>query len=152
MIGPGAPWRPSTVPPWLAAILTVGAVLLMISALPMLAAAITPDRGSPAAPGSVPPSPVPLPGVLVSDRTVGAAPPSPLPLGARPDPDRPDPDRPGPDAGAPVDVRGLPGAGGNSASALATALVLLSAGLGMLKMVGFSGERPWPGRYVRRGG
>ncbi len=157
----GAHWRPpASVPPWVAAILTVAGLMLLVNALPMIAAAITPDR-APAGPTiSVPPSPVPLP----NGRPI-AAPPSPLPLDRKssaapsgagtPLGERPAKERaPGTSAGAaetpPPAVRGLPRSGGNPGPSLAFALVLLSAGLALVKVMGCSGDRPWPGRYVRR--
>ena len=46
VIGPGMQSLrpPSQLPPWLAAVLTVGGIVLVLNSLPMLAEAITPDR------------------------------------------------------------------------------------------------------------
>lgn len=50
--GPG--WqRPPQMPPWLAALVAVGAILLTINVLPSLASALTPNRASDRAPASV---------------------------------------------------------------------------------------------------
>ena len=167
MTGSGSSWlrppssAPSNVPPWAAAILVVAGFLLLVNALPMLAEAITPERGRSAPAISVPPSPVPLP------PGQGLAPPPPLPLGSSASEDRRSAhersaaDRPTDSSGSPADksgespqppVRGLPWAGSNPVLPLTVALVLLSAGLWLLRMVGSGGERSWPGRYVRRTG
>lgn len=167
MSGSGRSWlrppssAPSNVPPWAAAILVVAGFLLILNALPMLAEAITPERGRSAPAVSVPPSPVPLPDGQ------GFAPPPPLPLGSAASEDRRSAndrsaggrasgrdDSAGDESGesAQPPVRGLPWAGGNPVLPLTVALVLLSAGLWLLRMVGSGGERAWPGPYVRRTG
>jgi hypothetical protein len=143
MRGLGAGSRPAvSLPPWVAAILTVAGILLTINALPRLADAITPERAR---------SPVSLAATVAHPDPAGhssarAAPHATPHSGAR--------------SGAPAAgssprtaasrANPLPGAGGNSLAAVAVGSGLLFAGLGLLVLVGFAGEGPWPGRYVHR--
>ncbi|HUR74239.1 MAG TPA: hypothetical protein VMZ00_08180 [Sporichthya sp.] len=156
MIGPRVYRRPvSGLPAWAAAILTVAAILLMINALPMLAEAITPEHSHSGSSADAPDLPTPLPltpgqgakradaggssGAQVrdvpskgGDLTSGSSASS-------------DPSSPGARARGP-----LPVSGDSSLAPLLIGGGLLGGGLGLLTVVGFSGGRPWPGRYVRR--
>lgn len=124
-------------PPWTTAGLILAAVLLVLIAVPVLGSALGSDGpdGSDASATS-------------SSREAGA-PPSPRPLDGDRNPGAKDGDvRSDQQAGTP---RGpLPQAGGSSLPSLVIGLGLLGAGISVLIRVGFTGERPWPGRYVRR--
>lgn len=144
MTGSAMRWRnPSSgVPPWLAALLTVGGILLVINALPMLASAITPDRATLLPTAVAPPSPIPLGGPLpVAPHGAARADGGEESAGSN---------RSDPAAQVQTPRKPLPVAGGNALPPLALGGVLLVGGVGLLMMVGFTGERPWPGRYVRR--
>jgi hypothetical protein len=138
MRGLGAGSRPPvSVPPWVAAILTVAGILLTINALPRLADAITPDRaGSPVSLASAAhPRPA---GHSTAHSTAQSAGRSGAAAAGS------SPRTPASSANP------LPGTGGNSLAALAVGSGLLFAGLGLLVLVGFAGEGTWPGRYVHR--
>ena len=140
----------SGMPPWLAAILTVAGILLVINALPMLAEAITPDRSHSASFSSMP-SPIPL----TPDQTKRAI--EELEGGAPRDAQ--DRDVTSGDGSTSSDGSGdatakhrrpLPVSGANAVAPLLLGTALLGGGLALMTVVGFSGARPWPGRYVRR--
>lgn len=147
-------WRrpESGMPPWLAAILTVTGILLVINALPMLAGAITPDRSHSASFSSMP-SPIPLTPEQ-TERAIqqlegGAA-------GHAQDRDVTSSGGNTSSDGSSDGPRGtrqrgpLPVSGANALAPLVIGTALLGGGLALMTVVGFSGARPWPGRYVRR--
>lgn len=126
--------RFTRLPTWAQALLALGAVLLIISLLPMLASGMGSEDSEPTSSRSSagPPSPLPL------DRERG-------PAGER---DAQGRDVPSEDEATP---RGpLPVAGGSTLPALAVGIALLGGGFGLVRKVGLHGERGWPGRYVRR--
>lgn len=150
MIGPATRWwRPQAgMPPWLGAIISVAAIMLMINSLPMIASAITPDRATflpSAVPSPEPPEPIPLGGPAAGAAAAAAAGASTARSGgASSDTDR------SAVVGAQLPRKPLPVSGGHTLPTLAVGGVLLAGGLGLLMMVGFTGAGPWPGRYVRR--
>lgn len=125
--------RFTRLPTWAQALLALGAVLLIITLLPLLAS----GSGSDSEPTSsqsadAPPSPLPL------DRERGSG-------------DGKDAQgRHVPSDGEAVPRGPLPVAGASTLPALAVGIALLGGGLGLLRKVGLHGERGWPGRYVRR--
>ncbi|MBA3742178.1 hypothetical protein [Sporichthya sp.] len=145
MIGAGAKWRRPTsgMPPWLGAIVTVAAFMLMINSLPMIASAITPDRAT-FVPTAGPPEPIPL-GAAAAGAAAAAGTST-----TRSGEEGSGAEQPAA-VGAQVPRKPLPVSGGNTLPTLALGGVLLAGGLGLLMMVGFTGEGPWPGRYVRIG-
>jgi hypothetical protein len=138
-------------PPWLAAILTVVGLLLVINALPMLAEAITPDRSRSVSFANDPPTPLPLrpeqarpeQGRKAVDGAAGT------PRDAQ-DRDVTSSSAAGPNVGGTQPRRPLPVSGAGAVAPFLLGVGLLGGGLGLLTVVGFSGARPWPGRYVRR--
>lgn len=137
--------RFTRLPTWAQALLTLGAVLLVVVLVPMLAA----GGGSDSDPDSEPTS---------SHASDGL--PSPLPLDRDRDRERGSGNGKGdgrdaqgrdvPSGGETVPRGPLPVAGGSTLPALAVGIVLFGGGLGLLRKVGLHGERGWPGRYVRR--
>lgn len=126
--------RFTRLPTWAQALLTLAAILLIISLLPMLASGSGSEDSEPTASRSsdAPPSPLPL------DRERGSG-------DGRNAQDR--------DVRSDDEVtpRGpLPVAGGSTLPALAVGIALLGGGLGLVRKVGLHGDRGWPGRYVRR--
>ena len=119
-------------PPWGTALLTLGAIFLVFVSLPMIGSALSSDGAE-----------------TQSSQKKGDGLPSPRPLDKDRKSDAKDRDvRSDAQPGTP---RGpLPESGGSSLASLALALGLLGGGAGLLIKVGFTGERPWPGRYVRR--
>lgn len=159
--------RPLSTPPWLSALLLIGTILLAISALPMLASAITPDSGDSGASNSAAAAQAkgkkagakaadgaqPKAGKQAEDTAARAraaertaAKPCPVPS---PSPSLSASPTSG-DSVATDCADPLPRSGGSSTPRIAIAVALLFGGLIVLSMIGFSGERPWPGRYVRR--
>ena len=146
-------------PPWLAAILTVVGILLMINALPMLAEAITPDRVRSVSFGDDPPTPLPLTSDQArraADRVTAGAPSSVQESDVASSSDDTSRVQDTASAGETANAGGttprapLPVSGASAAAPLVIGVGLLGGGLGLLTVVGFSGARPWPGRYVRR--
>lgn len=123
--------RLKELPPWATALLTLGAIVLVFTSLPMLASALSPGGSETKSTRSADSPPAPRP--VEKDRKSDAK------------------DRDVRSDAQPGTPRGpLPEAGGSSLPSLALALGLLGGGAGLLVKVGFTGERPWPGRYVRR--
>lgn len=118
-------------PPWGTALLTLGAIFLVFVSLPMIGSALSSESSK------------------TNSSREKDDPPSPRPLDQDRKSDAKDRDvRSDAQPGTP---RGpLPVAGGSSLPSLALGLALLGGGAGLLVKVGFTGERPWPGRYVRR--
>jgi len=182
----GSRWqRPTELPPWFAALMVVGGVLLTISLLPSFASAITPDGAADAfrPSGSVSSAEAAVPAGEPSSSKPAAIPRvsscAPAKEKPTPTPSREAGDTAktyGIDPSKLVDkqvnkhtdvhvdlhaalrsaleakrscVHPLPKSGADADRVLLAA-VLLAAGLGLLFMIGFSTERPWPGRYVRR--
>ncbi len=162
MIGPGMQSLrpPPQLPPWLAAILTVGGIVLVLNSLPMLAEAITPDRVRSVSfgTGEMPPTPLPLTpdqARRATDRATAGSPPAAQDrdVASSGGDESSSGEASGTEATSGTRPRGpLPVSGASAVAPLVIGTGLLGGGLGLLVVVGFSGERPWPGRYVRRDG
>jgi hypothetical protein len=127
--------RFTRLPTWAQALLTLGAVLLIISLLPMLASGMNDSEPTSSSSSDGPPSPLPLERERGSD-------------GRGDGKDAKGRDVPSDGEATP---RGpLPVAGGSTLPALAVGIALLGGGLGVVRKVGLHGDRGWPGRYVRR--
>lgn len=126
--------RFTRLPTWAQALLTLAAILLVISLLPMLASGIGSEDSEPTSSRSsdTPPSPLPLDGDRGSDDKKDAQ------------------DRDVPSDGEATPRGPLPVAGASTLPALAVGIALLGGGFGLVRKVGLHGERGWPGRYVRR--
>lgn len=130
--------RFTRLPTWAQALLTLAAVLLVISLLPMLASGMGSEDSEPTSSRSADDPPSPLP--LDRERRSGD--------GRGDDKDAQGRDVPSDGEATP---RGpLPVAGGSTLPALAVGIALLGGGFGLVRKVGLHGERGWPGRYVRR--
>jgi hypothetical protein len=172
--------RPAELPPWLAALAMVGAVLLTISLLPTLASALTPDAAGKAASsienlsldGESPAGETSAPKHAADCAHGGSkATPSrtrtPTPTPAEKSLREKAADTAktyGVDPSKLIDQHAAVRAAldakksctrplphsGGNANGILLAAVLLAAGLTLLLTIGFKTDRPWPGRYVRR--